>query len=220
MTPGIAVFDLDRTVTRAATFTPFLFHCAGALGRSRAGMVLAALPVLTGYGLGLKTRGEAKAGMLACSIAGQERAAVARWARDFAGGWLTARVRPGARAAIARHRAAGDRLVMATAAFDFHARPFAEALGFDHLIATASVWDQAQGRDVLRPALGGDNCHGAAKLAAVRAYAGQARVAAAYSDHHSDYELLRWADKGVAVNPTGRLRALSRAHGLGVEDWN
>lgn len=219
MTPaingGIAVFDLDRTVTRAPTFTPFLFHCAKALGRSRAGMVAGALPALAAYGLGLKTRGDTKARMLACSIAGRRRTEIEDWAAAFAGAWLESHVRPGARAAIARHKARGDRLVLATAALDIHARPFAAALGFDELIATVSVWEG----DVLMPALDGENCYGPAKLAAVRASLGEGASCTAYSDHHSDFGLLRWAGEGIAVNPTASLRRRARAEGLKVEDW-
>lgn len=215
MPPGIAVFDLDGTITRRGTFTPFLFHCAGRLGLSRAGLAGACLPALAAYGVGLNSRGALKARMLSLSIAGRSTAEVAGWAQGFARAWLGSEIRPGARAAVARHKAAGDRLVLATAAFDFQARPFAAALGFDHMIATASVWENG----LLMPALGGANCRGAAKLAAVQAYAGDARVTAAYSDHHADFDLLRWAGAGVAVNPTRRLRALARASGLAVEDW-
>lgn len=218
MVRRIAIFDLDRTVTRSGTYTPFLLGCGPALGRSGLAMVLATLPALGAYGLGLATRAELKAAMLGCSIAGRLRAEVAAWAGRFAAGWLGAHIRPGARAAVARHKAAGDRLVLATASFDFYARLFTAALGFDDLIATRSAWEG----DVLRAAVGGENCYGPAKLAAVRAYVERLdpkpRVVA-YSDHHADFELLRWADEGVAVNPTRTLRRLARIHGLAVADW-
>lgn len=214
----IAVFDLDRTLTRAGTYIPFLLHCVAAQGRSRLGAVLQGLPAATAYGFGRETRAAFKARVLECSVAGRSRAEVMAWAGVFAGRWLETRIRPGAHAALARHRAEGDRLVMATAAFDFYAGLFAEALGFDELIATASVWEG----DRLRAAVAGENCYGPAKLAAVRAtVAGlnpRPRIVA-YSDHHSDFELLRWADEGVAVNPTTALRRLAVRYGLKVADW-
>ncbi|MHB1207269.1 MAG: HAD family hydrolase [Rhodospirillaceae bacterium] len=214
--PRIAIFDLDRTVTRQGTYTPFLLHCAQALGKSRLAVVAAALPAVAGYGLGFRSRGELKARMLECAIAGRPRAEVMAWAGGF--GSVT-EIRPGARAAIARHRAAGDRLVLATASFDFYAQVFAEALGFDDLIATGSVWRD----EVLAPAIAGENCYGPAKLAAVRAYVERMNPrprVVAYSDHHSDFALLRWADEGVAVNPSSRLRSLARAHALTISDWD
>lgn len=213
--PRIAIFDLDRTVTRQGTYTPFLLHCARAMGRAPLAMITAALPAVTAYGLGIRSRGEFKALMLECSIAGRSRAEVMAWASGFAD--LT-QIRPGAQSAIARHRAAGDRLVLATASFDFYAQVFADALGFDDLIATGSVWPD----EVLAPALAGENCYGPAKLGAVRAYVERINPrprVVVYSDHHSDFELLRWADEGVAVNPSNGLRRLARAHGLTIEDW-
>ena len=215
----VAVFDLDRTVTRAGTYTPFLLSCIPP-GLGMAGRMSKALAGAVAYQLGLTTRGALKARMLEVSIAGATRDQVDAWSEAFVARWLQTHIRPGARAAIARHRSAGDRLVLATASFDFYARVFAARLGFDDVIATVSVWDE-NGR--LRAALAGENCYGAVKLAAVQSYlAGRpspARVVA-YSDHHTDFALLRWAQEGVAVNPNAKLRRLAAAHGLATVDWD
>ena len=40
----------------------------------------------------------------------------------------------------------------------------------------------------------------------------------AYSDSHVDLPLLRWAHKGVAVNPSRRLRRCARSEGLEIVD--
>jgi len=215
----IAVFDLDRTVTTAGTYTPFLLHCLGG-GPAVAWPVLRGLGAALTYKAGAITRSQLKARMLDLTIAGSSRAQVRAWAEDFVARWLKTRVRPGSVAAIARHRAAGDHLVLATASFDFHAEVFAARLGFDHLIATGSVWD---GADRLCAAVAGPNCYGADKLAAVRAYVEARplpRRVVAYSDHHTDFDLLRWADEGVAVNPNAKLRRRAGAAGLEIVDWN
>jgi HAD superfamily hydrolase (TIGR01490 family) len=214
-----AVFDLDRTVTRDGTYTPFLLHCApsGPLVAVRVAVAAAAALAYTG---GLITRGALKARMLDLFIAGASREQVAAWADDFVDRWLVSRVRPGALNAIARHRAAGHRLVLATASFDFYAETFAKRLGFDDVIATKSVWDSS---GKLCAALDGENCYGPAKLGAVRNYfaaqTSQSRIVA-YSDHHSDLGLLQWAHEGVAVNPNKKLRHLAPAHNLAVVDWD
>ncbi len=213
----IAVFDLDRTITRAGTYTPFLLGCMPG-GLTKILRVAAALA----HGVAYKTkridRAEMKARMLALSIAGASRAQVGAWAGDFVDRWLISHTRPGALAAIARHRAAGDHLVLATASYDFYAAVFAARLGFDHVIATKSVWDAEK----LRAAVDGENCYGLAKLAAVQAYLKSHSPAKtlAYSDHHSDFALLRAVDEGVAVNPNGKLRRLAEAHKMAVVDWN
>ncbi len=214
--PTVAIFDLDRTVTRAGTYTPFLLHCAPrsplTVVRILTGVVLA-----LAYVAGFSSRGAFKARMLALFIAGASRAQVGLWADTFT---ARCRLRPGALKAIARHRAAGHTLVLATASFDFYAAVFAARLGFDHVIATAGVWDES---GHLRAALGGENCYGPAKVKAVKTFleALPARPRSVfYSDHHSDFELLRWADEGMAVNPNAKLLRLAQTHGLAVVDWN
>ena len=171
------------------------------------------------YHLGLISRDAVKARMLDVNIVGSSRAQIAAWADTYVEKCLECHVRPGALAAIKQHRAAGHHLVLATASFDFYAQVFADTLGFDHLIATKSVWDE---RGRLRAALGGQNCYGQVKFDAVQDYVAamllRPRVVA-YSDHRSDVELLRWADQGVAVNPGGRFRRLSLANGFQIVDW-
>lgn len=214
--PAVAIFDLDRTVTRAGTYTPFVLHCAP-LGLGSLGRVAGALGAAAAYALG-GTRRDFKARMLELFIAGASRAQVTAWAQSFVARWLETQVRPGALAAIARHRAAGDHLVLATASFDFYAQVFGDRLGFDYVIATGSVWD-TEGR--LCAALAGENCYGAVKLTAVQNYLATqspTRIVA-YSDHHSDLGLLRLAQEGVAVNPNAKLRRLAQEHKLAVVDW-
>jgi len=216
--PTIAVFDLDRTITRNGTFTPFLMHCVPA--RERTFERLPSAVWLTAiYALGLISRDKVKARMLDLNIVGAMRSQIAAWADTYVEQCIESRVRPGALAAIAAHRAAGHHLVLATASFDFYAQVFADTLGFDHLIATKSVWDE---RGRLRAALAGENCYGQVKFNAVQNYVAamipRPRVIA-YSDHHSDVDLLRWADEAVAVNPNGRFRRMAVTHGFHIADW-
>lgn len=217
--PVVAVFDLDRTITRMGTYTPFLMHCVPASQRTLERLPMA-LWLMAVYAVGLISRQDVKARMLDVNIAGASRAQVAAWSDSYVERCLRSHVRPGAMAAVAKHRAAGDHLVLATASFDFYAQVFADALGFDHLIATKSVWDD---RGRLRAALGSANCYGAVKFAAVRDYVGalnpRPRIVA-YSDHHSDVDLLRWADEGVAVNPDRRFRRMALDHGIEIADWD
>jgi phosphatidylglycerophosphatase C len=218
VTPIVAVFDLDRTITRMGTYTPFLMHCVPARQRTLERLPMA-IWLTTIFALGLISRDKVKARMLDVNIVGASRAQVATWADTYIEKCLEFHVRPGALAAIKKHRAAGHHLVLATASFDFYAQVFADTLGFDHLISTKSVWDE---RGRLRAALAGDNCYGQVKFNAVQDYVAatipRPRVIA-YSDHHSDVDLLRWADEGVAVNPNGRFHRMARAHGFQIVDW-
>jgi HAD superfamily phosphoserine phosphatase-like hydrolase len=128
----------------------------------------------------------------------------------------------GARERIAADRAAGYRLVLATASHGYYAAAIAARLGFDDVVATKAMRD-AQGR--ILPALEGENCYGPAKLRMVEAWMADERIARgdvfvrAYSDHVSDAPLLEWADEAFAVNAHGPLRALAGAKGWPKLEW-
>ncbi|MCC7410359.1 MAG: HAD-IB family hydrolase [Gammaproteobacteria bacterium] len=216
--PGAAVFDLDNTITRHGTYTPFLLHAAGRMpgGRLRipglAATILACL-------LGRSSRARLKERMLAAVLARATRAQVDVHVGTFVEHCIRSGLRPGAARAIDRHRSRGDHLVLATASFEFYAEPLGRRLGFDSVVGTTVIWDG----DRLDGRIAGANCRGEHKVAALEqrlpGLRARCRVVA-YTDHHSDIPLLEWAHTGIAVNPTRRLRAYAVEHGLEIVDWN
>ena len=219
----LAVYDMDKTITRAPTWTPFLIHAA----KARAPWRLVLLPAAGAAGIGylLKLVGRARLKeitqrmMLGGALPHEEMRAMAEAFADrvAAGGVLEK-----ARARIAADRAQGYRIVMATASHGYYAAAIAARLGIGDVIATDAKRD-AQGH--VLPKLEGENCYGAAKLRMVEAWLaregisrGDARVRA-YSDHVSDAPLLEWADEAFAVNAHGPLAALARARGWAELDW-
>ena len=67
----------------------------------------------------------------------------------------------------------------------------------------------------------GLNCYGPEKLARVRQALDRGEISrplTVYSDHVSDLQLLLLADRGVAANPSARLRREAVAHGLAIMD--
>jgi HAD superfamily hydrolase (TIGR01490 family) len=217
--PVAAVFDLDKTVTKRPTYVPFLLSVAR---REPSKLLYAGPIVLAGlaYKIGLISRGRVKEFMLRAIVGRASRAEVAAHAEAFVAECLDRGLRPGARRALAEHRARGDNLILATASFDFYVERLGRQLGFDAVIATRAAWDQ-DGRLLGR--IDGENCYGAEKLRrleeALPDLRGRYRVVA-YSDSHADLPLLLWADTGVAVNPSRRLRRHARSGGLDVVDWN
>jgi HAD superfamily phosphoserine phosphatase-like hydrolase len=130
---------------------------------------------------------------------------------------------PGARRSIAADKAAGRRLVMATASYRLYAAAIARRLGFDDVIATETMRDAA-GRVVAR--IDGANCYGLGKLDMIEAWLqseGLERESLHirfYSDHVSDHQVHRWADEPVAANAHDRLLRLAQVEGWEVVDWS
>ena len=217
----LAIYDMDRTVTRRATYTPFLLHCA----LRRAPWRLIFLPVVAlsmlFYVLKLIDRGTLKeinhALLLGRSIDPRDLAPLVE---SFAESTLATNIRPGARAAIARDKAEGRRIVMATASYRLYAAAIAQRLGFDDVIGTnsligldARIWSR----------IDGENCYADAKLRMITDWLDREGLERAhvrfYSDHASDAPVFLWSDEPVAVNPHARLAGLAARRGWRIEDW-
>ncbi len=215
----LAVFDFDRTITNSGSLTPWLWRFV----RRHPGR-LVGLPVmlLTGmaYKLKLLSRKQMKETMLKLMVRGLPAAEIAEVSDAFIADWIAGHCRPGALAVIARHRANGDRLMMATASNDVYMTEMAHRLGFDHLVCTASARAPDGG---LTGGIPGPNCYGADTLDLIKAaldnIAADWEAVVAYSDHHTDLPMLAWATRGVAVNPNRKLRKLATTEGFEVVDW-
>ena len=216
-----AIYDMDRTVTRRATYTPFLMHCA----LRRAPWRLLLLPVVAAsmiaYAVKLIDRGRLKE-INHHLLLGSKRhpAELKPLVESFAAATLANNVRPGARDAIARDKADGRHVVMATASYRFYAREIAERLGFDECIGTNSILGLDER---VHAKIDGQNCYGPAKLSMVEEWLAKSGLERGhvrfYSDHASDAPVFEWSDEPVAVNPHNKLVRLAQARGWRVEDW-
>lgn len=217
---GAAVFDLDGTITGRDTFQGFLIS---ALLRSPARWARAPLLVWAVglFALGRRDNHRLKAFFLRHIVGGQPGVRVARLAASHVRSVLKTEVQPRALAEVERHRAAGARLVLASASPDVYTRPLGAALGFDAVVCT-EVERDGEGRPTGR--LRGGNCYGEEKRRRVerllRAEGLDWGDVTAYSDHHADLPLLRVAGIGYAVDPSPRLRREAVAAGWPVLDWH
>jgi HAD superfamily hydrolase (TIGR01490 family) len=223
MKSALAIYDMDRTITRRATYTPFLIHAALRLAPWRLLLAPAAIAMMLAYALKLIDRGRLKEVNYRLLVGrGQPAAELEPVIQSFAERQVATNIMPGARASIAADRAAGRRLVMATASYRLYAAAIAERLGFKDVIATETRLD-TEGRIIAR--IEGDNCYGDAKLAMIQAWLereGLTREAVHirfYSDHVSDSVVHHWSDEAFATNAHRRLVRVAKAEGWEVLDW-
>ncbi|WP_176473477.1 HAD family phosphatase [Sphingopyxis sp. GW247-27LB] len=220
---ALSVFDLDRTLTILPTYSRFLLFAA----RHRAPWRLLLLPILLPiallYALKLVPRRTMKQAMhrLALGRALPQRDA-ARLADRFARHLVARGLYAEGIALIERERAAGRRIVIASAAPHLYTAALARRLGIADVIASASTWRDG----CLTPAIGGANCYGADKRGRIEAFLAQSGIArdAAhirfYSDHVSDLPVFELADEAIAVNPSRALRAVAAERRWPVLDWS
>jgi HAD superfamily phosphoserine phosphatase-like hydrolase len=219
---SLAIYDMDKTVTRKATFTPFLLHAARRLNPLRLALLPAVALASLGYALRLIDRARLKEfnyHMLIGRVAPERLEPVIQ---GFAEAQLRSNILAGARERIAADKAAGRRLVLATASYELYAAVIGQRLGFDDVIATRQERDR-QGRVLAW--IDGANCYGASKHDMILAWMEQAGLARDavhirfYSDHHSDAVVHHWSDEPFATNAHKRLIALAEVEGWEVLDW-
>lgn len=219
----LAIYDMDKTITRVATWTPFLRHALKERGRGALWLLPIAGIAVTGYVLRLYGRDRLKEMthrlVLGRAVSGER---LVDTARAFARATVATGLLDGARARIEADRAEGRMLVLATASYRFYAQEIAALLGFDAVIATNCAVET--GGNVLAR-IDGENCYGAAKLRAIEAWAAEQGIARGdvavrfYSDHVSDAPVFDWADEPFPVNAHAPLKALARKKGWPVLDW-
>lgn len=220
---ALAIYDMDRTITRRATYTPFLIFAARRLEPWRLVSLPLVLVVSLAHLLGLVHRARLKEInlhlLLGRSLHPEKLAAIGE---AFAEKTVEQNVYPQAFATIEADRAAGRRLVLATASFSFYVVPLARRLGFDDAIATGSV----RGIEGLVHArIDGENCYADGKLRMIGMWMEGQKLerggfsARFYSDSASDLPMFEWVDEPIAVNPSPKLRGIAEQRGWPIMAW-
>lgn len=219
----IAIYDLDKTITRRPTFTHFLLFYA----RRKAPYRLVAVPIwiiaLLGYRMGLYGRKPLKQFGIAIFIGRKIcPAAMARIASDFADRVLAYNIQPGAHPSIADDKSKSRRLVLATAAPEFYASEIAARLGVGDIIATRH---KMTSEGFISHEIDGENCYGLEKLKMVKKWLDDQQLIRdeciiwAYSDHPSDAPLLDWADTPFLINPSKKLKKFAHHKNWQVQNF-
>ena len=219
MSRTAAIFDLDRTLISTSSAPVFQRHLASAgLGD------VPNLPLADAFLKFYETFGESwilmqparlgvrtSKGWNVDSIAGAMESAAAE---------LEDLLMPFVKVVVDQHRADGDLLVMATTSPAAFVRPFAERLGFDHVIATEWLDD---GTDFTGE-LSGPFVWGKAKADAVTSWAADNDVdlskSTAYSDSYFDAPMLDAVGTAIAVNPDARLTGLALLKGWPIRHFD
>jgi HAD superfamily hydrolase (TIGR01490 family) len=208
---GLAVFDLDGTITRHDTLVGFVLACL----RRRPWRLprLLLVPPLALHYLWHRDRGRFKGALIRATLGGLTAAQLAHCAERFVPPALRDDTFPEALQAIAAHRLQGDRLLLMSASVDLYVPLIARALGFEHNVCTRVRW-RSDGR--LDGRLASANCRGEEKrrcLQAVIARLAPQRIYA-YGNSGADLPHMTLAQHGYLINPSARLQ---RAAGPGIQ---
>jgi len=214
---ALALFDLDRTVLAVNSAKLWIGAelQAGFLSRWQA---LRAAAWIGTYHAGF-TRLESLVEEAIATLAGSSEADLVARTESFYAAQIAQTVRPGALAALERHRAVGDVVALLTTSSNYLCAPVLRQLGLEH--ALCSRFEVAEGRFTGRPA--GPICFGPGKVQHALAFAEQQGTSLAeatfYTDSMSDRPMMEAVGFPVAVNPDPRLRRLALKKGWPLVDW-
>ncbi|MGB0906705.1 MAG: HAD family hydrolase [Maricaulaceae bacterium] len=220
--PGLAIFDLDYTLTKRGTWGRFVVRAVKYRPYIWLPLLCAAGFAQWRYKQGAIERVRVKQAMMRWAIKGWSQEKVEELGVAFAKEEVATGLRSGAIRALEEHRKRGDQIIIASAAVNVIVAPIANLLKVDHWVAT----DMAFSGGVLSPEFATPNCYGAEKLRRVEVLLEQNptlkqknTVITMYSDSYSDLDIMRFAHVGVAVNPDKKLRVLSAEHNFEIVDW-
>lgn len=213
---GLAVFDLDGTITWSDSFVAYV---AGFLLRHPAYCRrLWRIPCpLVRYLLDGRDRGRLKESLIIGLLRGVDRATLNAWTNAFADRLIASGARPLALERIRIHRDEKDRLVLLSASPDLYVTTVGERLKFDETICTGVRWDG----DRLDGHLTTQNRRAEEKARCIeqlRARHPGMRVVA-YGNSASDFPHLQLADAGWLISKRSGLTHRAAELGLRTASW-
>lgn len=216
---SIAFFDLDRTLLAVNSGTLWI-KSEFKLGHLSAGKMVRAAGILLKYHFGFADI-EAPLREAIRDLEGVPEVEIRARTHWFFDQQVAQTFRPGAAAALQRHRDAGEARVLLTTSSIYLAEPVARVLDLDGYLANAFVKDAD---DVFTGAPIEPLCFGAGKVVHAEAYATERGVdlkdCAFYSDSVSDLPMLEAVGRPVCIGPDPKLRRIAKTRGWPIEDWD
>ena len=215
--PLLVFFDLDGTITRRDTLSGYLLGFA-LRDPLRLFRFLTVLPDIVRFCVN-HDRGQLKGALIAKIMGGITRQTVDDWNRDYVPSLLQRGVFKEARAAIERHRSAGDHLVLMSATVDLYVPAIAEALGFAEYICTPVRWHED---GTLQGALAAANVRDREKARQLKQLAQRhpGKRLVGYGNSTPDLDHLKLVDRAVLINPGKRLRRAAEKLPVEFKYWS
>ena len=216
----LAIFDLDYTLTKRGTWGRLVWRSVKMKPHLWLPLLISTITFQYRYKRGDIPRGDVKKNMMHWGMTGRAKPVLEAMAETFAAREVLKGLRPGGLQALEAHKAAGDYILIASAAVDLIVKPIAHKLAVEGYVCTRLDWSETGN---LLPDFASENCYGAEKLRTVQAYVkehGLGDLATVfYTDSYADVDLMQVVDRAVAVDPDDKLLKIAQVEGFDVQNW-
>ena len=201
------IFDLDGTLTKRDTYLPFLYLCIKKFGLRRFSAIFLPLYALL-YKCGIITNVRLKEVFLSKILSGIPIEQLEPVTEKFISYLINKGLNRTVIQILNAHLGQKNRVILATASFDFYTQRFAERIGIGQIVCTRSELKNG----ILTGRILGSNCHGQEKVRRIEELLNPSDWGASlfYTDHYSDLPLLKKVGKGFIVNPSLKTRLVLR----------
>jgi HAD superfamily hydrolase (TIGR01490 family) len=214
---AIAFFDVDKTLLAVNSATLWIKR------EVRLGHLSKSAALRAGFWVGLYGLGFAKMedvlGDAVSSLAGKSEREVILRTLAFWREEVRTTIRPGARAAVAEHKAKGDLVFLLTSSSNYLSAPISDELQLDGFLANRFIVEDG----VFTGGFYEPLCFAHGKVAHARVAAEKLHIdlaeCAFYTDSFSDLPMMDAVGAPYAVHPDPRLARLARARGWPILDW-
>ncbi len=216
--PRAALFDMDRTLVRKETASLYVRYQRD-IGEATLADLAKTLYWVGQYTLGILDA-EKVAQKALLPLRGVPEEVLASRCEHWFPRYVEKHVADAGRAAVKKHRQAGDLCAIVTGATRYAAGPLARLLGIEHVVATELELDGAgrfTGRAAPPLCLGEGKVRRAQELADKHGFV--LKEATFYTDSVSDVPLLERVAEPVVVNPDPRLKRIAERRRWRIERW-
>lgn len=214
---GIAFFDVDKTLLGANSATLWLRREWRAGNLSPFQVARASFWVLL-YELGLARMEDVLHDAIA-TLKGRNEREVIEATLAFYREAVVQTIQPAGRAAVQKHKDAGELIFLLTSSSNYLSAPIADELQVDGFLANRFAVENGHFTGLAVLPL----CYGPGKVEHARVVADKLGIAlsecAFYTDSVSDLPMLEVVGRPVAVDPDPRLRRIAHKRGWTVESW-
>ena len=209
------IFDLDGTLTKKDTYLPFLGLCLREFGLRKLSAIVLPLYVLL-YKFSIISNHQLKEIFLSKILSGISLEQLEPVSEKFVSSLIDKGLNRPIIQMLNVYLKKRHKVILVSASFDFYVTKLAKRIGVDQVVCTKAEVNDG----IITGRILGKNCYGQEKVKRLESLLNPSDwySSVLYTDHYSDYPLLKKVKKAILVNPGLKTRLLLKEHNFTIRN--